>query len=211
MVSKKLEGIDPKSVKISSGGEDCPKSVTETKGPFGTKTPAELIKENIIVDRKGIPMVMKFVIKNRDWGCQPYDKAIVDVWHCDAEGYYSEYGNHRMQRQDFRDHHFLRGRQTTDSRGEVSFVSVFPGWYPGRAPHIHLEIFDKNEKSLLVTQVAFEENICNEVYKTKFYRGPADRTNERDGVFRNSLASNMSDRLYGNIHDGYILEKTLIV
>ena len=116
-----------------------------------------------------------------------------------------------MQRVDVTDKHFLRGRQTTDRNGKVSFVSIYPGWYPGRAPHIHVEVLDKNSKSLRVSQIAFPEEVNSTVYAASGYKGEADTPNDRDGIFRNSLKDNMADSVTGNITDGYTLSKTLIV
>jgi protocatechuate 3,4-dioxygenase beta subunit len=188
----------------------CPTSPQETAGPFPIKTPAQLVRENIVVDRKGIPLLINLCIKNNSANCKPLANVFVDIWHCDADGNYSEYGDIPMQKKDYTKKHFLRGRQTTDSNGQVSFISIFPGWYQGRAPHIHVEVLDKNEKSLLVSQIAFEENQVNVIYTTKHYRGPADQKNETDMVFSNSLAGNMADSLIGNNTDGYVLEKTFI-
>lgn len=190
---------------------ECPTSPMETKGPFPIKTPAEWVRENIIVDRKGIPLLITLDIQEKTNNCNALSNVIVDIWHCDADGNYSEYGGIRMQPTDYTDRHFLRGRQTTNANGQVSFVSIFPGWYQGRAPHIHVEILDENEKSLLVTQIAFEESEVNKIYATEHYRGPADQKNETDNVFRNSLEGNMADSLTGNTTDGYTLRKTIIV
>jgi protocatechuate 3,4-dioxygenase beta subunit len=128
----------------------------------------------------------------------------VDVWHCDAGGNYSEYGTLTAQS-------FLRGRQTTDANGQVSFISIFPGWYPGRAPHIHVEVLDSNDNSIRVSQIAFPKNICDTVYATADYNGTADTSNSGDGVFSNSLDGNMADSVTGNVTDGYTLLKTIIV
>ena len=38
---------------------------------------------------------------------------------------------------------FLRGIQTTNANGEVVFTTIYPGWYQGRATHIHVEVTDR--------------------------------------------------------------------
>ena len=116
-----------------------------------------------------------------------------------------------MQAEDFTDVHFLRGRQKTDANGQVSFISIFPGWYRGRAPHIHVEILDSSENSIRVTQIAFPEDITDTVYATDGYNGTADTSNNSDNVFANSLEGNMADDLSGNTSDGYTLTKTIVV
>lgn len=196
----------------SKNGEesDCSVSPRETAGPFPIKTPSDLVRANIISDRKGIALVMNITVQDKNENCNPLADVFVDVWQCDGHGYYSEYGDERWQREDFTQYHFLRGRQTTDKNGLASFISIYPGWYPGRAPHIHVEILDKNEKSLLVTQIAFPDDISEEVYKTAHYKGTADTTNLTDSLFANSLEGNLG-LVNGNVKDGYTLAHTIIV
>ena len=192
--------------------DECAVSPKETKGPFPNRTPAEMVMANIKSDRAGIPMLISLAVLDKNNKCNPLAGAIVDVWHCDKDGNYSEYGNHPMQRKDFSQAHFLRGRQTTDTSGKVSFISIYPGWYSGRAPHIHLEIFDKQGKSLLITQIAFPENISDTVYASSMYasRGKADTPNLRDGIFADSLNEQMGT-LTGNLKDGFTLSSTIVV
>jgi len=192
--------------------QDCVASPGETKGPFPNKTPSQLVKANIKADRTGVALLINLVINDKNNSCKPLPGAIVDIWHCDKDGYYSEYGDHPMQEKDLKAEHFLRGRQTADDKGRVSFLSVYPGWYSGRAPHMHLEIFDSNGRSLLVTQLAFPENISKEVYNTTLYanHGQADTSNTRDGVFRDSLTHQLA-AITGNTSDGYTLTKAIVV
>jgi protocatechuate 3,4-dioxygenase beta subunit len=200
--------------KIQSGtdGDDCSVSPKETKGPFGTKTPAELMQANIKSDRTGIALLINLVVVDKSNNCKPLVGGHVDVWHCDKDGYYSEYGNHPLQKNDFTAAHFLRGRQSTDGNGKVSFLSIYPGWYHGRAPHIHIEVFDKAGKSLLITQVAFPEDVSDKVYASPMYvsRGKADTPNNKDNVFSDSLSEQMAT-VSGNTNDGYTLSSTIVV
>ena len=197
------------SLDFSAG--ECDLSPRETAGPFPNKTPADLARENIISDRTGVPLLISLTIVDQSNDCGPLAAVFVDVWHCDAQGYYSQYGGSGLQPTDLTDKDFLRGRQTTDANGQVSFISIFPGWYPGRAPHIHLEVRDASENSIRVSQIAFPKDICDTVYAINGYKGEADTLNTRDGVFNNSLEGNMADKLSGNITDGYTLKKTIIV
>ncbi len=124
--------------------------------------------------------------------CRPLANARVDVWHCDAQGAYSEYGGNRFQPDDYSNAHFLRGRQTTDTEGQMSFISLYPGWYPGRAPHIHVEVLSNTGQSLLVSQIAFPDEVSQQVYTIAHYPGAADTAS-------------------GNAADGYIITKVLTV
>lgn len=188
----------------------CEVSPKETRGPFPIKSPAELMRANIIADRQGIALQINLKIQTQKAECSPMSGAQVDIWHCDAEGSYSEYGGVRMQEKDYTKVSFLRGRQTTDENGQVSFISIFPGWYPGRAPHIHVDVLEEG-KIVLSTQVAFPEESTAAVYVSRGYHGKEDTPNESDGVFRNSLAGNMADSVTGNPADGYTLSKVLTV
>lgn len=191
----------------------CTVSPTETAGPFPTKTPSSLVTNDIRSDRTGVPLSIKITVNNVNAGCAALSGAIVDIWHCDKDGYYSEYGGTGMQAQDFTSVHFLRGRQVTKASGLVTFTSIFPGWYSGRAPHIHVHIYDSNGTSLLVTQIAFPTDVCNTVYTqaTNYYtRGTQDTANSADNVFSDSLASELAT-VTGSIANGYTLTHIISV
>lgn len=196
----------------NSGNGSCPVSPSETKGPFPIKTPSQLVLENIKSDRVGIALLINLKIENTNNNCAPLPNVLVDVWHCDKDGNYSEYGGTQMQQTDYTAVHFLRGRQTTNSNGEVSFLSIYPGWYQGRAPHIHVEVLSSNGTSLLVTQIAFPENISSVVYSSTNYsaHGQADTSNLKDNIFADSLTSELAT-VTGNLTDGYTLTKTITV
>ena len=187
----------------------CKSSPSETAGPFPIKTPADLVKENIVGSKKGIALLIKFVIQNTNNNCNPLAGVHVDLWHCDSRGNYSEYSGQLDG--DFTSEHFLRGRQTTNAKGEASFVSIYPGWYPGRAPHLHLEIKNASGKSLLVTQVGFPEDISSTVYATSEYKGKFDTSNASDNEFRDSLKDNLADSVTGDTKNGYTLTKVIKV
>lgn len=193
----------------TGNSNSCKTSPSETAGPFPIKTPADLVKENIVGSKKGIALLIKFVIQNSSNNCSPLAGVHVDLWHCDSKGNYSEYKDQLDG--DFTSEHFLRGRQTTNAKGEASFISIYPGWYPGRAPHLHLEIKDAKGKSLLITQVAFPENVSSAVYATTDYKGKFDTSNSNDNEFRDSLKDNIADSVTGDIKSGYTLTKVIKV
>lgn len=203
---------DHNSETDSSNDGSCAVSPSETKGPFPIKTPSQLVLENIKSDRAGIALLINLKIENKSNNCAPFPDVLVDVWHCDKDGNYSEYGGTQMQQTDYTSVHFLRGRQTADSKGEVSFLSIYPGWYQGRAPHIHVEVLSSSGSSLLVTQIAFPENISSNVYSSPNYasHGQADTSNLKDSIFADSLSSELAT-LTGNLTDGYTLTKTITV
>jgi len=196
----------------NSGDGSCTVSPSETKGPFPIKTPSQLVLENIKSDRVGIALLINLKIENKNNNCEPLSGALVDVWHCDKDGNYSEYGGTQMQQTDYTSVHFLRGRQTSSASGEVSFISIYPGWYQGRAPHVHVEVLSSTGTSLLVTQIAFPETISSEVYSSTNYaaHGQADTANTKDNVFADSLSDELAT-ITGNLTDGFTLTKTITV
>ena len=191
----------------------CVTTPSETAGPFPTKDPTSMVMMDITSDRTGVDLTIKISVQNRNNNCEPITGAMVDIWHCDKDGYYSEYGGSGLQSVDLSAYHFLRGRQSTDGEGLAAFASIFPGWYPSRAPHIHVHIYDSTGKSLLVTQIAFPTDVCDEVYTTAtqhYTKGKQDISNASDGVFSNSLEKELAV-VTGNINDGYILTHTIVV
>jgi protocatechuate 3,4-dioxygenase beta subunit len=195
----------------SSGS--CTTTPSETEGPFPTKTPSSFVTNNITGDRTGVPLTIKITINNKNGSCAALSGVIVDIWHCDKDGNYSEYGGSGMQSVNYTTVNFLRGRQVTDANGLVSFTSIFPGWYSGRAPHVHIHVYDASGNSLLVTQIAFPADVCNTVYTTAtnyYTRGTQDTSNTQDNVFSDTLASELAT-VTGSVANGYILTKDITV
>jgi protocatechuate 3,4-dioxygenase beta subunit len=109
--------------------------------------------------------------------------------------------------------HFLRGRQVTDANGVVTYKSIFPGWYSGRAPHIHVHVYSASGTSLMITQIAFPTDICNTVYSTADAyksRGTQDTANVSDNVFADSLAHELAT-VSGSVAAGYTLTHIVTV
>jgi protocatechuate 3,4-dioxygenase beta subunit len=196
-----------------SSSSNCTVTSSETEGPFPIKDPSSLVKADIRGDRSGLKMDVKITIKNSNSSCAILAGALVDIWMCDAKGEYSEYGGTSMQATNYTSVHWLRGRQTTDATGIATFVSIFPGWYSSRAPHIHVHIYTAAGKSLLVTQIAFPKDVCDTVYTTATdYKshGTQDTTNEKDNVFSDSVANELAT-LAGSVSAGYTLTHTIVV
>ena len=197
-----------------SSSSNCSVTPSETEGPFPTKVPTNFVRKDIRDDRTGIPLVATITIKNTNNSCAALAGAVVDIWHCDKDGYYSEYGGSGMQSVNFTSVDFLRGRQTTNADGSVSFTSIFPGWYSGRAPHIHVHVYNASGKSLLVTQIAFPYDIANTVYTTGqsygYTKGAQDTKNERDNVFSDGFTTELAT-VSGSNTTGYALTHTIVV
>ena len=213
------DSIMPSGETIIEGGTntDCLTTASETAGPFPIKDPASLERMNIIGDRSGVDLDIEITILNENESCTPLEGAIVDIWHCDKDGYYSEYGGTQMQQIDYTNNHFLRGRQVADINGKVAFTSIFPGWYQSRATHIHVHVFDGNGDSLLVTQIAFPEGSNSAVVQVNaatdygYTKGMNGYTyNANDNVFRDGVSTEMSS-ISGSISDGFSLTHNIVV
>lgn len=196
---------------------DCTVTNSETAGPFPTKNPSSLQREDITGDRTGIPLDIEITILDNSTGCLPLANALVDIWHCDKDGYYSEYGGTGMQQADFTNNHFLRGRQVTDSNGKIAFSTIFPGWYSGRATHIHVHIYNDGGSSLLVTQIAFPEGNNSAVVQVNassdngYTKGMSGYTyNSNDNVFSDGVSNEMSN-ISGSVSEGYRLTHSIVV
>lgn len=162
----------------------CAVTPTETIGPYSSLT--DLIRSDIREGKSGTTLVLTIAVVNTNNNCAPVENAEVEIWQCDAAGNYSQYGSQAAQT-------FLRGIQTTNSNGEVTFTTIYPGWYQGRATHIHVEVV-RNGASVKVTQIAFPESTNAAVYATGAYavRGSNPTSNTRDNIFADSLDSELA-------------------
>jgi protocatechuate 3,4-dioxygenase beta subunit len=166
----------------------CAVSPSETVGPYPSLT--DLFRSDIREGKNGLPVTLTITVVNTTSACAPLPNANVEIWQCDADGHYSEYA---QQGYDGRSETYLRGIQTTDANGRVTFTTVYPGWYQGRATHIHVEV-TMNGRSLKVTQIAFPDSTTSAVYSNGVYaaRGQNPTSNVRDGIFADSLSSELA-------------------
>lgn len=197
----------------------CVKTRSETEGPFPTKNPAAFKILDITGNRTGIPFTIQIGFKNINYNCEPAAGLLVDIWHCDKDGYYSEYGGagNPFQTKDMRNEHFLRGRQITDPNGLVTFKSIFPGWYQGRSTHIHVHVYTSTGTSILITQIAFPEGSNSAVVQVNastangYTKGMSGYTyNAQDGEFSDGVSDEMST-VTGSVTAGYTLTHTIFV
>lgn len=194
----------------STGGttaaSSCVVSPEETAGPYPDRTGmignSAFYRQDITEGKSGLPLTLALTIGNVNSGCTPVTNATVEMWQCDATGNYSEYGTSAGQT-------FLRGLQTTDSSGRVTFKTIYPGWYMGRATHIHLEVF-VNGAAVKTTQIAFPEDVSSSVYRTGVYaaHGQNSTTNSGDNVFSDGTDHELA-ALSGDTSSGYTATLTV--
>lgn len=152
----------------------CTLTPEQTEGPYYLDL--DMVRSDITEDRQGSPLALAITVADAA-SCEPIKDAAVDVWHCDAGGVYSGFEAGAGET-------FLRGTQVTDRAGVAEFATIYPGWYSGRAVHIHVKVHAGG--SVVHTgQLYFDEALVPEVYGQGAYadRGEPDTPNEADAIF----------------------------
>jgi len=141
--------------------------------------------------KPGIPLALTFLVSRISGSaCAALAAATVDVWHCDAQGVYSDatdptFGSTKGTK-------FLRGYQATDANGMARFTTIWPGWYQGRAVHVHFKIRTtaaNGQVADFTSQLFFDETMNDQIFAQAPYaqKGGAGRLrNESDGIFQGS-------------------------
>ena len=166
-------GAGPKAV--ASGAVTCVLSPELTEGPY--YVPGEAVRRNITEGKPGTALRLHLTVVSAST-CKPIKGAAVDVWHADADGAYSGVSGKAGT--------FLRGVQKTDRNGLAVFDTIYPGWYRGRAVHIHVKVHTGG-KVVHTGQFFFPDALTDEVYKAAPYsaRGKPDVTDAADSIYRN--------------------------
>ena len=173
-----------------------------TEGPYWIDT--RLTRYDVREGRPGLPLVLQFAIVNAKT-CRPIRNADVEIWHADASGEYSGFdggssgpggpgGGSGPQTKT----RYLRGNQRSDALGKASFMTIFPGWYRGRTPHVHMKVHVGSADRVVHTgQVFFNEAIQASVYRTGAYagRGQPDTPHARDMIYAQAGGSRAVVRL----------------
>jgi protocatechuate 3,4-dioxygenase beta subunit len=212
------------SVVTTTTDGSCIVSPAETEGPFPYTTDGNTrseisnplnradIRSNSSdgVLQTGLPLSLIITVVNVNNNCALVSGARVDLWHCNRYGYYSGYGNQsgglNGQANSYLGENWLRGYQLTDSNGEAKFTTIYPGWYQGRATHIHFEVYlDSVMKK--TTQLTFPETISDAVHVTSLYAAHGINTtrNANDNVFGDS-ATDLANEIFtmtGDATNGY--------
>lgn len=135
----------------------------------------------------GTPLALSFLISRVSGAaCEPLAGAEVHAWHCDGNGVYSDVKDPGF---DTTGQRFLRGYQITDRAGRVAFKTIYPGWYPQRAVHIHFKIRAKNARGAateFTSQLYFDDALTDRVHQAMPYsaKGTGRRRNAADEIFQ---------------------------
>ena len=131
--------------------------------------------------RDGVPLVLTVNLSSISSNCTALSGATVDVWHCDAAGQYSDVSDQGFNTKGKK---FLRGYQTSDANGQVKFTTIYPGWYQGRAVHIHFKIRTTSGHEF-TSQWFFDDSLSDTVFTQAPYaaKGTRNTRNSNDGIY----------------------------
>jgi protocatechuate 3,4-dioxygenase beta subunit len=166
---------------VESGAVSCVLAPELTEGPY--YVPDERMRRDITEGKAGMPLTLRLRVLDVST-CKPIKGAAVDIWHCDALGVYSGVQGNAAN--------FLRGVQRTDASGAASFRTVYPGWYRGRAVHVHVKVF-VGGNVVHTGQFFFPAAVTNAVARRAPYsrHGRPDTPNASDSIFRNGGSRSM--------------------
>ncbi|GIH89975.1 intradiol ring-cleavage dioxygenase [Planobispora siamensis] len=189
---------------LFAGANTCTLTETTTQGPYYFD--ADKVRSDIREDREGTPLRVAVKIQDGET-CEPLSGAVVEIWHCDAGGLYS--GAEAMSSgqggpggggpggdlEPADDKRYLRGAQVTGADGIVQFVTIWPGWYPGRTVHIHAMVH-VGDARVLITQMMFDEDLNTKVFESRPYarRTGRDTFNDGDDIYRPSMLMKVTRR-----------------
>ena len=167
-----------------------------TEGPYYVDE--ALVRRDITDDREGLPLALTIMVIDAV-ACTPLADAAIEIWHCDARGYYSGVSANNPGSDSSAEEAavaagsmFLRGVQITDADGAATFDTIYPGWYRGRTVHIHLKVHVGGDVDAGETyeggttahtgQLFFDDAISDAVFATDAYANrPDDERTENAG------------------------------
>jgi protocatechuate 3,4-dioxygenase beta subunit len=169
------EGAGPAAV--ASGALKCVLTPEQTEGPY--YIPREKVRRNISEGKAGTPLTLRAIVVDAST-CRPIRNAAVDIWHADASGVYSGFGQGAANRT------FMRGIQRTNAKGIALFRTVYPGWYPGRTVHVHVKV-QLGGRVVHTGQLYFPDAVTDAVYRNAPYSSRPGRStrNADDAIYRN--------------------------
>ncbi|WP_030938724.1 intradiol ring-cleavage dioxygenase [Streptomyces sp. NRRL S-646] len=158
-----------------------------TEGPYYLD--GALVRKDITEGKAGVPLTLRLTVVDVTDGCTPVSGAAVEIWHCDAWGYYSGYttanpgGSAPAESEEgdsANDSTYLRGYQIANANGVVKFETIFPGWYTPRTCHIHVKVHTGGEKEdgtyeggkvNHTGQLLFDDAVAEEIFTLDPYSG----------------------------------------
>lgn len=176
-------GAPPASAALTAADFDglgtCRLLPEQTAGPFPLDQ--QFDRRDITEGYPGHPV--RLGLRVVDAACAPVPGAVVEIWHADATGDYSAFADGGGGKDEAEGTTFLRGSQTASGDGIVEFLTIYPGWYPGRAVHVHLRVH-LDGATVLTSQLYFDEDHTASVHAEEPYAefGLPDTSNAADAI-----------------------------
>ncbi|MCB9679753.1 MAG: protocatechuate 3,4-dioxygenase [Alphaproteobacteria bacterium] len=192
--------------------DTCVQECELTLGPCYAET---IERRDISEGVDGLPMRLAFRVVDTD--CNPVAGVVVDVWHCSPSGLYSGADAATMCTDgdsEARAGRWFRGMQTTDADGRVDFDTCMPGWYSGRAVHIHFQVRTAGGQASLTSQFGFDPTLLADVFANHPVYSPhgqPDTPNAQDNIFRSNNDGSLIFDWYQADDGALVVYKTLVV
>ena len=185
---------------VASGTVKCVLTPEQTEGPYYIAD--EKVRRNITEGKRGVPLALRATVVDAST-CKAIRGASVDIWHCDAAGVYSGFGQGASNRT------FLRGLQRTNSNGLAVLKTIYPGWYQGRTVHIHVKVH-LGGNVVHTGQLYFPDTLTDKVYRKAPYSARPGRTtrNANDSVYVNGGKNSMLS-VHADGAGGYVAAITM--
>jgi protocatechuate 3,4-dioxygenase beta subunit len=197
-IDVKQAGAGPAGV--ASGTVKCVLTPEQTEGPYYIAN--EKVRRNITEGKRGASLALRATVVDAST-CKPIKRASVDIWHCDAGGVYSGFGQGASNRT------FLRGLQRTNVNGLAVLKTIYPGWYQGRTVHIHVKVHIGGNV-VHTGQLYFPDTLTDKVYRKAPYSARPGRTtrNANDSVYVNGGKNSMVS-VHADGAGGYVASITM--
>lgn len=175
----------------STTNTSCVVKPQQTEGPYFVDE--KLKRSDIRLDpsnnsmKQGVPLSLVFQVSRINGNsCIPLTGASVDIWHCDALGVYSDVQDPSFNTVGKK---FLRGYQVTNANGIAKFITIYPGWYPGRTVHIHFKIRTNSASQPnyeFTSQLYFKDSLTDQIHAQRPYatKGQRITRNAQDDIFQ---------------------------
>ncbi|GAA4043774.1 intradiol ring-cleavage dioxygenase [Nonomuraea soli] len=216
----------------ATSGAVCVMTPEVTQGPYYLDN--QLVRQDITEGKPGFPLALTLTVVDLTDGCAPVSNAPVEIWHCDAWGYYSGYtdkspgGQVPAEDGTGDEKTFLRGVQVTDASGVATFTSIVPGWYSPRVTHIHVKVHQGGDigrtydggTTVQTTQILFPDDVVGAysgldpyarhvLEPTKLADDQVYGEAERSGGDPKAMVPTLTLLTPSVVEDGYTLTMTL--
>ncbi|KIY72247.1 aromatic compound dioxygenase [Cylindrobasidium torrendii FP15055 ss-10] len=156
--SAELMSCSPMETNARLDNNTCVLAPVVTEGPYYHKE-GHPIRNNMAELQQGLLLLLDVGVIDVET-CEPMEGVLVDLWHANATGHYA---GHPWPKPELKDEKpqvggkragllsafprteyeetWLRGAWPTNRNGVAQFTTIFPGYYTGRATHVHTKVF----------------------------------------------------------------------